>query len=382
MLFNTFQAAGRYAPRRADLSAYIEDGVAEGNGLAGGVCLDHAHHGVSGGGGDLGGCGGERGPVGGGYGRAVGQGGEAGGGRGGHVIALLALLRGVDHDGGLAGVAGRGDDVQGLHYALAAVVVDGVGLFVEDEAVVDEASLDEPAGDTGRIVVDLVLLELLGRGGGNGMGDDERRSGGQMGGWDLDYLAAVDLADDALFEQLLRLVAVLHERGILLEEVREAVGAERDAALVGDVVVAESLHALEEALIGVGGGEGGACIVAVRNGGVGESLEDIAVELRHHHLAQLAGERLARVGDHLGLELVALVDDEGEGAVAADRHGLHVAVEVVGGAVAAGAAAGVVVHGYDGDGVDLYDLVALKLVVVVQGEHGLGLAVKALVHIA
>ncbi len=94
--------------------------------------------------------------------------------------------------------------------------------------------------------MDLVLLELLRGSRSDGVGDDAGSTGRETAGGDLHDLAAINLTDDALDEHLLGLVTVAHEGGVLLEEVGKAVGAESNTALIRDVAVAETLHALEE----------------------------------------------------------------------------------------------------------------------------------------
>ena len=228
--------------------------------------------------------------------------------------------------------------------------------------------------------MDAVLFELLGSSAGHRMGDDESSASRQTRAGDLDDLAAIDLADDALQDHLLRHVGVLHERRILLQQVGELVGAESDAALVRHVAVAQTLHAVQEAGIGVGLVNGGGGIVAGVLRGVRQSLEDVGVELGHPHFGQLAGQGPTGVGDHLGLDLVARVDDERKGAVLIHSQGLDVAGQIGGSTVTLHAVAGVVHHGDHRDGINFDGLVALELVVVVQSEHGLGLTGETLVN--
>lgn len=127
--------------------------------------------------------------------------------------------------------------------------------------------------------MDLILLELLRTCSSDGVSDDESCTGRQMVCRDLNDLAAIDFTDDALLEHLLGLVAILHESAVALQQVGETVGAEGNTTDVGDVGIAESLHALEEVLIGVGSGKSGGVIVAIRDSGIGQSLENVGVEL-------------------------------------------------------------------------------------------------------
>ena len=142
-------------------------------------------------------------PVGGGDGGASSHALESGLGSSGVVVPLRALLHGVDHDGALAGVSRSGDDGEHLQSALAAVVVHGVELLGQHKAVVYETTLDEPARDPRRILMNTILLHLLGAGSRDGMSDEEGSASGETAGGDLHDLAAIDLADDALQNHLL-----------------------------------------------------------------------------------------------------------------------------------------------------------------------------------
>lgn len=155
------------------------------------------------------------------------------------------------------------------------MVVNGVGLLVQHEAIVQNAALHQPATDAGRVVVNFVFVQLLGSSGGNGVGQEEGRSVGQSAGRDLDDLTAVNLTDDALDEHGLALIAILHERAVLLQQVGELVRAEADPALIGDVLVAQSFHAVEERLVGVALGDCGAGEVAPLSGLCSQSLKHI-----------------------------------------------------------------------------------------------------------
>ena len=128
--------------------------------------------------------------------------------------------------------------------------------------------------------MDAVLLKLLRSRGSQRVGDDAGRARRETAGRNLDDLAAIDLADDALDQHLLRLIAVAHERAVLLEQVGEAVGAERDAALIRDVGVTEGLHALQEQGVGVARGRLRGVDVATGRSGGGEGLENVRVILQ------------------------------------------------------------------------------------------------------
>nr|DAQ79884.1 MAG TPA: hypothetical protein [Caudoviricetes sp.] len=303
--------------------------------------------------------------------------------RGGVVVPLRAVAVMLAGDQGNGALAGRRTDR--LHGQLlqlaAALIVDTADLLVEDEAVIDEPPLAQPAGDSGRVVMGLELFELLRRSRRQRMAEDERAAGRKTGGRNLHDLRAVHLADHALDEHLLRSVAVLHERAVLLEQVGERIRAERHAALIRNVVVAERFHALQEQLVGVALGRRSRIAVAGLDGRIREGLKAICVELGDHDLIGLSRKGLAGIHDHLALDLVALVDDERERAVSLDRHRLHVSLEVVRRAVAVRTAAGVVLQRNDRDRVDLDGLHAGELIVVVQGHHGLRLFGESFVHL-
>ena len=240
---------------------------------------------------------------------------------------------------------------------------------------------DQPTVDAGRIVVDLIVIELLGRGGRTGMGQNKGAAGRQTGGGHLDDLCAVDFTDAALDDGLLTGIAVLDEGRILLEQVGKAIGAEGDAAAFGDIVFAHILLTFQEALVSVGLGDGLVGKTAVEGGRMGQRAQNIAVKLGDPDLVGLTAEGAACVGDHLRLDLVATVDDKGKGAVTLDGHGLDVALEIVGRTVTAGARSGVVPHGDNGDGVDIDGVYAGKCIVVVEGSHNEGFPRKALINL-
>ena len=124
-------------------------------------------------------------------------------------------------------------------------------------------------------IVNLIFLQLLGTGSSDGVGQDEGAALGQTRGRDLHDLHAVALAHDALVDHLLAQIAVLHEAGVLLQEVGKLIRAEGDAALVGSAVVAQLLLSLQEQLIGVALGGSSRIGVAVVRGCLGQSLEHI-----------------------------------------------------------------------------------------------------------
>ena len=143
--------------------------------------------------------------------------------------------------------------------------------------------------------MDTIFLQLLGTGSSDGVGQDEGAALGQTRGGDLDDLHAVALAHDALVDHLLAQIAVLHEAGVLLQEVGKLVRAEGDAALVGDTGVAQSLLSLQEQLIGVALGSSSRICVVVGRGRRGQSLKSIGVILGHNDLTQLPGNRFSGV---------------------------------------------------------------------------------------
>lgn len=141
------------------LSANVEQRIADSDGLVIGVDLNNADVRIAAGRSDLSAVGSELRPSGGGDGGVVGDSREAGDSSRGVVVPLIGgvLQLTVDNDRGLAGVSGSGDDRQILDHSLTAVRVDRVGLFVEHEAVVDETTFDEPTGNSGRIIMTLLL---------------------------------------------------------------------------------------------------------------------------------------------------------------------------------------------------------------------------------
>ena len=123
--------------------------------------------------------------------------------------------------------------------------------------------------------MDTIFLQLLGTGSSDGVGQDEGAARGQTRGRDLHDLHAVALAHDALVDHLLAQIAVLHEAGVLLQEVGKLVRAEGDAALVGGTSVAQGLLSVQEQLVGIALGSSGSIGVAVVRGRLRQSLEHI-----------------------------------------------------------------------------------------------------------
>ena len=127
--------------------------------------------------------------------------------------------------------------------------------------------------------MDLILFKLLRRGRRNGMSDDASRTSRETGRRNFDDLAAIDFADDALNEHLLRGIAIAHKRAVLLQQVGKAVGAERHMTLVGNIRIAECLHALEEQGVGVAGRSRRGVVVAVVLSRRSEGIENVRIEL-------------------------------------------------------------------------------------------------------
>ena len=365
-------------------SADVEQGVANCDGLAGGtINLNNADILITSGRGNLSAVGSELSPVTSGDGGIIGNTDESGDGLSGVVVPHVGggLFGTVHNDGALTGVGGCGDNDEVVDDTLAAMIVDSVCLLIEDEAVVDETTFDEPAGDSGRIVVDLILFELFRAGGSDAVGDKESCALREVRGRDLNDLAAVDFAEDAFDDHFLGTIGILDEGRILHHEVGKLIRAESNTALIGDVLVAHVLHACEEALICVALGDAVAGGVAVGNCGCSESSEYVGVELGHADFVDLTGEGFACIGNHLGLELVAFVYDKGEATVFSDGEGLNVTAQISGGAVTRRSRTSVVVHRNDGDGVDFNGLFSGELVIVVQGYHSLRLTIETLVNL-
>ena len=122
------------------------------------------------------------------------------------------------------------------------------------------------------------------------MAQDEVAALGQTGGGNLDDLAAVNLTQHTLDLHVLGHVAVAHKGGILLQQTGELVADQSDSSRIRDVRVAQSLLSLQEQLIGIGLGGGGAVI----GSGIGCDLaEGVGVHLGNGLQAHLAGYRLA-----------------------------------------------------------------------------------------
>ena len=133
-----------------------------------------------------------------------------------------------------------------------------------------------PAGDAHRIGVDLIFRKNLRGNGGDGVAEDELAALRESGRRNADDLAAIDLAKETLDLHVLGDVAVAHERGVLLQETGEAIGADQYAAAVGDVGVAENFLRVKDELVRVGLGSGGGVI---RTGIRGDLTEGVGIDL-------------------------------------------------------------------------------------------------------
>lgn len=135
------------------LSAYVQDCVANCDRLAITVDLNDTDNSLAGCGSDLGRRSGKLSPCGGGDRGTVSYTGKLGSVVRKDVVALRALHGGQHVNGSLAGCGRRGTDYEVLEHSLRAVVVDRASFLVKDEAVIDDASLDQPTGYSGRIIV-------------------------------------------------------------------------------------------------------------------------------------------------------------------------------------------------------------------------------------
>lgn len=135
------------------LSADVQNGVANSDRLVRTVNFNNANYGLAGCGSNLSSRSGQLSPSGGSDRSAVSYAGEPGSVVCEYIVALRTLHGRQDIDGGLTGCGRGGADNEVLEHGLRAMVVDRAGLLVEDEAVIDDASLNQPAGYSGRIIV-------------------------------------------------------------------------------------------------------------------------------------------------------------------------------------------------------------------------------------
>lgn len=134
------------------LSADVQDSVANSDRLARTVNFNNTDNGVTATGNFDRSCG-QLSPRGGGDRSAVGHFGQSRSISSELVVTLCALHGGQDIDGGLTGCGRGGADNEVLEHGLRAMVVDRASLLVEDEAVIDDTTFDQPAGYSGRIIV-------------------------------------------------------------------------------------------------------------------------------------------------------------------------------------------------------------------------------------
>ena len=135
------------------LSADVQNSVANSDRLARTVNFNNANYSLAGCGSNLGSRGGQLSPSGGSDRSAVSYVGEPGSIICEDIVALRTLHGGQDIDGGLTGCGRGGADNEVLEHGLRAMVVNRACLLVEDEAVIYDASLNQPAGYSGRIIV-------------------------------------------------------------------------------------------------------------------------------------------------------------------------------------------------------------------------------------
>ena len=135
------------------LSADVQNGIANSDRLVRTVNFNNTDNGLAGCGSNLGSRSGQLSPSGGSDRSAVSYVGEPGSVICEDIVALRTLHGGKDINGGLAGCGRGGADNEVLQNCLRAMVVDRTSLLVEYEAVIDDASFNQPAGYSGRIIV-------------------------------------------------------------------------------------------------------------------------------------------------------------------------------------------------------------------------------------
>ncbi len=135
------------------LSADVQDSVANSDRLARTVNFNNTDNGLAGCGSNLGSRSGQLSPSGGSDRSAVSYAGERGSVICEDIVALCAFYNCGNDDGALTGCGSSSVNYEVLQNCLRAMVVDCVSLLVENEAVIDDASLNQPAGDSGRIIV-------------------------------------------------------------------------------------------------------------------------------------------------------------------------------------------------------------------------------------
>ena len=135
------------------LSADVQNGITNSDRLARTVNFNNTDNGLAGCGSNLGSRGGQLSPSGGSDRGAVSYVGEPGSIICEDIVALCAFYNCGNDDGALTGCGSSSVNYEVLQNCLRAMVVDCVSLFIEDEAVVDDTTFDEPTGDSGRIIV-------------------------------------------------------------------------------------------------------------------------------------------------------------------------------------------------------------------------------------
>nr|DAE36784.1 MAG TPA: hypothetical protein [Caudoviricetes sp.] len=276
---------------------------------------------------------------------------------GGGAVTGVGAVHGVlDHagagDGHGAGAlrqAGGGGHIGG-----GGGHIDAAGLLLQHEGVVVHTALHQVAGDAGRVVVDVQLVELHGIHGGALVLDEEVHAVGHIGAGDPLHPHAAHLAHVALGDGHLAQIVDAHELVAQAEELVHGVGHEQGPVGGGHQGVAHLLIRVEDGVDdGVLGGRGGQTVDEAR---VGTPLvHPVLVQIGDDHLLGLP---LGRPGGALDVHLVALValvDGHGERLVRPHGHLLHGVAQLGRVAVAAHAAPLIVgqgngVHAPDLDG--------------------------------
>nr|DAM03728.1 MAG TPA: hypothetical protein [Caudoviricetes sp.] len=264
------------------------------------------------------------------------------------------------------------------------LIVDSRLLVIQHKGIVTDTAFHQITGNTGRVLVYPVILQL-GRGHGcHGMGNHKAKVRGKAVGGNLDDLRPVKLGDHAPKPHIFRHISFQENILGLLHQKVSIRRYHDDTPGFGNLGIIKGGVCLENLTTDVFSGKG-------NGGGFGASTGThhaigVGVHLRDHHFPKLTGQRTS------GLKLtgcfvrVQLVNGKGEGTILLQGHFLGGGIQTghgaepapIRGGVCAGAV--IVVHGRSGHLVNL-DGVRPRPIKVIVGQQGFaGFRGKLFIH--
>ena len=273
------------------------------------------------------------------------------------LVGVLLLLH-VHDDRSLARIRSTGDKRNILQHRLTSMVVNTVCFLIENKAVIKHTAFTESAGQSGRILMGLVLFQLTGCHTGILMHQQECRPCRQLAVGHQDNLNAVHHADPPGLQHLLRRIAVTNKGRILHQQVAVMIGAESITVINRHIAVAHVFNTVEQHCVGICLRNLSRGVVPVVNGRKRHGSETVPVISRNNYLTQFTSKALARVADKFTLHIVATVNHKAEALILGDLQGLDIPAQVIRVAVTIHTAACIVIQRCVRDRIDYKGLVA------------------------